>query len=152
MIFETITRETVNPNKDDNSLSNISYKYCFIIKITPFTVCQIIKVQFRCEWVNPFSLSAAKTSLRITIESFTQKHSWVNIYRSYVHHKTTTTLLQIFCNIILNSKIITKSIIDPGEYFISIEDVKHELLIKDHLHESLTFLFEISVVRRKRVI
>ena len=54
------------------------------------------------EWVNPLMLTAAKSSLTILMgEMFIRRLS--------------TTLLQIFCKIILNSEVIVKIIIDPDD-------------------------------------
>ena len=64
---------------------------------------------------NPLMLTAAKTSLTILMKS--SGFSTIGkIFEGEMLIRTLpTTLLQIFCKIILNSKVIVKSIIDPDD-------------------------------------
>ena len=65
--------------------------------------------------LNPLMLTAAKTSLTILMMSFRLKHK---IFQGEMLFRTLpTTLLQIFCKIILNSKVIVKRIFDPDDTF-----------------------------------
>ena len=51
------------------------------------------------------------------MKSCKQKHSFENFVREMLIRTLSTNLLQIFCEIFLNSKVIVKSIIDPDDNF-----------------------------------
>ena len=61
--------------------------------------------------MNPLMLTAAKSSLTNLIPG---KSIFREIFEGMIFYRTIpTTLLQIFCKIILNSKVIVKSIVVP---------------------------------------
>ena len=80
-------------------------------------------------------LTAAKTSLTILMKSFILKQNWQLLDGEMLIRTLPTNLLQSFCKIFLNSKVIVKSIIDSTQQFLE------ELLSINGLN-ALTYFFE----------
>ena len=99
----------------------------------PITDTFIIMIQSKCHWLvngnlgmNEWThypkhgwvnLTVNKHSLIILIKSCRQKHIWKNIWKKMLFRILPTILLQIFFKIILNSKVVIKSNINPDDNF-----------------------------------
>ena len=66
---------------------------------------------------NPLMLAAAKISLAVSVKTYRQKHICEQFEGEMLSRTLPTTLLHIFCEVILDSKAFIKSIEYPDDNF-----------------------------------
>ena len=67
--------------------------------------------------INPLTLSVAKSSLTIVDKFSSESLVWKMFEGEMLIITLSTTLLEIFCKIILNFQVIVKSFTDPKDNF-----------------------------------
>ena len=71
-----------------------------------------------CDWfLNPLTLREAKGGLTMLVKSFRQRHNWTEIEGEMLIRTLSTTLFQLFCKIVLNSKVIDINVKEPDDNF-----------------------------------
>ena len=110
MIDEKRNCRGIGQPKSNNSFtSNIFHNYDFVIKISPYLLDRVNTVD-RCVKVYPFMPVAPRTAWLLWLY-LSIKMNFQKIYGEAMLNKIyLTTLLQIFCEFMIHSKVIFESI------------------------------------------